>query len=281
MAQPTPKLIPIAKWMKKSSMHFFERNPSALAAPGFVPLCNQMVLDIMATGFEPFSRDTYYITCRARMILSNNLKSDVYQEDEVFKAETAINTHLDRLHNYFDTRIAQGEQKLELGGFGSDEIQRLVTNYETRSVTNAVTQYLEILAKADLYLTILHYLWVTSELSDSPDEAMRVKLNTEREVRQNLFGIGRFSSQHFRNIQRICNGVLDERQKDRERQSERDKAKAAERVKRQEEEKAQRQAAAEQRRNESREKRKSAKTQAISTAQSDMDSLSEAVPATA
>lgn len=273
MAQQTPKLIPITKWMKKSSMHFFVRNPSALAAPGFVPLCNQIVVDVMATGFEPFSRDTYYITCRARMILSNNLKSDVYQEDEVFKAETAINAHLDRMHEYFDTRISQGEQKLQLGGFGVDEIQRMSTNYETKSVTNAVTQYLEILAKADLYLTILHYLWVTSELSDNPDEAMRVKLSTEREVRNNLFAIGRLSSQHFRNIQRICGGVLDERQKERDMQSERDKAKAVERAKRQEEEKAQRQSATEKRQNQSREKRKTAKIEAINTAQSDMNGL--------
>ena len=47
-------------------------------------------------------------------------------------------------------------------------------------MTNGVTQYLDIIAKADYYLSILHYLWVTSELSDSPDEARRVKLNTER-----------------------------------------------------------------------------------------------------
>ena len=227
MNRPTPQLIKLKKWMRKSTINFFERNQDVIAAPSFVPLCNQMIVDVMSSGFEVISRDTHFITCRSRQILSHNLKGDVFKEDEIFAAERAMDDHFERLHEYFDTRIDQGEKKLEMGGFSPNEMQRVVKNYETKTVTNGVTQYLDILAKADYYITILHYLWVTSELSDNPDEARRVKLNTEREVRHHLFGIIRASNTHYNNIRRICNGVVEKRRQERLAQAERDRQQQA------------------------------------------------------
>ena len=89
--------------------------------------------------------------------------------------------------------------------------------------TNAVTQYLDLLSKADLCTAILHYLWLTGELSDNPDEAMRVKLKTEREIRENLFNITRFTQSQYSTVRRICNGVIEQRRLEREQQSERDR----------------------------------------------------------
>ncbi len=266
MNSKTPQLIKMKKWMRKSTISFFDRNRDVIAAPSFVALCNQMIVDIMATGFEVMSRDTYFITCRSRQILSHNLKGDVFKEDDIFAAERAMDQHFERMHDYFDTRIEQGEKKLSAAGFNANEMQRLVNNYETLTVTNGVTQYLDILAKADYYITILHYLWVTSELSDNPDEARRVKLNTEREVRQHLFGITRASNTHYNNIRRICNGVVEKRRQERLAQAERDRQRAAEKE-------SKRQEAAQQRQTEKRQKRQATMEQGLAVAQADQDGL--------
>ncbi|TXT28210.1 MAG: hypothetical protein FD131_3343 [Rhodocyclaceae bacterium] len=280
MNRPTPQLIKMKKWMRKSTVNFFERNPDVIGAPSFVPICNKMIADVLSSGFEVVTRDTHFITCRSRQILSQNLTGDIFQEDEIFKAESAMNAHFERLHDYFDTRIQQGEQKLELGGFGSSEIQKLVTNYETMTVTNGVTQYLDILAKADHYITILQYLWVTSELSDNPDEAMRVKLNTEREVRHHLFGITRASNTHYNNIRRICNGVVERRRQERANQAERDRQRAAERKIKAEQAEARRQAESQQRKDERRQRRDTERAQNLAAAQNELNSLApEATPA--
>ncbi|MBK7424733.1 MAG: hypothetical protein IPJ48_17535 [Propionivibrio sp.] len=65
--------------------------------------------------------------------------------------------------------------------------------------------------------------WLTSELSDNPDEAMRVKLKTEWEIRENLFNITRFTQSQYSTVRRICNGVIEQRRLEREQQSERDR----------------------------------------------------------
>ena len=46
----------------------------------------------------------------------------------MFAAETAMDTHFERVHEYFDTRIAQGEKKLASAGFSPNEMQRLISN---------------------------------------------------------------------------------------------------------------------------------------------------------
>lgn len=223
-------LIRLKKWMRKSSIAFFDRNDDVLAAPGYVQLGNPIVVAAMSTGFEPVSRDTHFITCRARYILSNNLKATVYQESEIFGAETALDTVFEQMHEYFDTRIDQGEKKLLAIGFNPVEMQRNLKNYETRTVTNSVTQYCDILSKADYYLTILNYLWLMAELADSPEEARKAKLTTEQEVRDNLFAIVRATTGHYNNIRRLCNAVIEKRKLEREEQSRRDRNRAKQKL---------------------------------------------------
>ena len=63
MNRPNPQLVRMKKWMRKSTINFLERNKDVIAAPGFVPLCNKMIVDVMATGFEVVARDTHFITC--------------------------------------------------------------------------------------------------------------------------------------------------------------------------------------------------------------------------
>ena len=276
----TPKLIRMKKWMRKSSIDFFNRNPDVIGAAGFVPLCNDMIVKVMSTGFEVITRDTHFITCRSRQILAQNLTGDIYQESEIFKAESALNALFERTHEYFDTRITQGEQKLAMGGFGMNEIQKLVSNYETKTVTNAVTQYVDILGKADHYLTILQYLWVTCELSDDQDEALRVKLTIEREVRHVLFAITRASNIHYNNIRKLCNGVVEARRAERAKQAQRDRELAKARQERTEAKKAEQALAREQQREEKRLRREAEKSQNLKSAQVDMDSLAlAAIPA--
>ena len=272
MNRTAPETIKMKKWMRKSTINFFGRNKDAIGAPSFVPLCNKMVVDVMTTGFEVITRDTHFITCRARQILANNITGKIYQEDDLFKAETELNTHFENTHEFFDSRIQQGEQKLEMGGFSLSEIQRLVTNYETITVTNGVTQYLDILAKADHYLTVLQYLWVTSELSDSPDEAMRVKLNCEREVRQVLFNMTRISNLHYNNIRRLCSAIVEKRQQERAAQSERDKARNAQKKAEEEAKKI----ASAKRKEQNRKRREQEKAKQKEAAQQDMNQLAQA-----
>ena len=276
----TPKLIRMKKWMRKSSIDFFNRNPDVIGAAGFVPLCNDMIVKVMSTGFEVITRDTHFITCRSRQILAQNLTGDIYQESEIFKAESALNALFERTHEYFDTRITQGEQKLAMGGFGMNEIQKLVANYETKTVTNAVTQYVDILGKADHYITILQYLWVTCELSDNQDEALRVKLTIEREVRHILFAMTRASNIHYNNIRKLCNGVVEARRVERAKQAQRDRELANARKAKAEAKKNEQALAREQQREEKRQRRAAEKSQNLKSAQVDMDSLAlAAVPA--
>ena len=276
MNRTTPQFIRMKKWMRKSTINFLDRNKDIIAAPGFVSLCNQPIVDVMSTGFEVVARDTHFITCRARQILTENLTGNVYQEEELLKAEREFHAHLESIHEYFDTRNTQAEQKLEAAGFGANAIQKLMTNYETISVTNQLTQYINILAKADNYLTLLHYLWVTGELSDSQDESLRVKLNAEREVRHHLFGITRASNVHYNNVRRICNGVLEKRRAERQAQSERDRKREADRKAKLEEAALKRQADIARKQEEKRQRRLQKNQNNLTAAQHDMDTLAVA-----
>jgi hypothetical protein len=266
--------------MHKTSIDFLGKNPDAIGAKSFVPLSHKLIAGILIKGFEIVTRDTHFITCRARQILVQNVHGDIYQEEELFKAETAMNTMFEQVHEYFDARITQGEQKLEMAGFNLNDVQRLVTNYEAETYTNGVTQYLDILAKADHYMTILQYLWVTGELSDSPDEAMRVKLLAEREIRVTLFGITRASSVHFNNVRRLCEGIVEARRQERAKQSERDRRRTPKKTKKVEQLSPKQQEAADRRREEMRLKREAKKQLNMATTQADMNQLAtEAIPA--
>lgn len=275
----TPQLTRMAKWMRKSSIRFFELNPDAIAAPGFVALGNKNVVSILSTGFEAFTRDSFFITIRAREILLENVRGNIVNETDIFQAENNLNALFDRLHDYFDTRIAQGEQKLQYAGFSLSDVARHTTPYETLSVTNAVTQYIDVLGKADFYLAILQYLWLTGELADNPDDAMRHKLTAERDVRTQLYNIVRVSNANYNNIRRICNGVLQLRREQRESQAARDRAIAKKQRKRRE--KAEESGAAgsdatQTRKDIAREKRKEDHRKNVDSAQRDMDALATA-----
>lgn len=273
MSNNAPQLIPMKKWMRNSSLKFFERNPEAIGAPGFVSLSNPIIVNVLSTNFEPFTRDTYYITVRARSILSENRTRREYREDELFQAEMALATYLDRLNEYFDTRIEQGMQKLQLNGFGESAIKRVLTNYETISVHAYVTQFIDILAKADFYLAIIHYLWLTGELSDSMGEATRLKLTTENETRDTLYELTRLSIKHSQNIQRIVTGAIEQRNAKRAKQAQKDQRRKA----RLEKLEAEREAATKARQKAARLKRQQEREASLKEANTEQANLAAAV----
>ena len=82
MNKQMPQLIRMKKWMRKSTINFFRAQPGRSGAPGFVPIGHQMIADVCLWGLKAISRDTYFVTCRSRQILSNNLKGNVYKEEE-------------------------------------------------------------------------------------------------------------------------------------------------------------------------------------------------------
>ena len=267
MADTGIKIVKMKKWMRHSSLNFLERNPDLMGLPGYVSLAHPEIVKVMAGGFEVMLRDSHFISIRARQILSDNVSGKLYKGDELFKSESALNQTLMQLHEYFDTRLEQATKKLESGGFSVSEVQRHETHYETLAVTNAVTEYLNLIVKADHYSSLLHYLWIFGELSDSPDESLRIKLVTEKEIRVNLFAVTRDSTQHYSNIRRLCNGVLDIRRKEREEQSLRDKAREKARQEK------------ERTLNERRERREANKKKALAKAQVELNQVAAEVTA--
>jgi hypothetical protein len=246
------KAIPMKDWMQHSTLNFFGRNPNAVMARQTVALAREPISKILRRSFEVISRDAHYITINSRLILADRVSGKIYQEEEVFKAETAINAQLERINDYFDKRIQQAEAKLRAAGYDPNAVERKPITYEARCSTRTATEYLQLLTKADIYLVLHEFLWITGELSDSPQEALRARLNNEREVRNHLHSVSRTTTNHFNIIRRICNGVLDQRREQRTKQSERDRSRAAE-----------------------------AKAKALQLAQKDMDKLAPAEPAAA
>ena len=214
----TGKPIPMVEWLQHSTVDFFERNPNAVMARQTVSLTQEPVAKILRRSFEVISRDAHYITIVARPLLADRVSGKVFKEEEVFKAETAINAQLARINDYFDKRIHQAETRLHAAGHDADQVlaDRTPKTYEARCSTRTATEYLQLLAKADIYLALHEFLWITGELSDSPQAALDAKLNNEREARNHLRSISRTTIRHFMAIRRICKGVLDERRTRRE-----------------------------------------------------------------
>ncbi len=204
-------VIPIDQWMARSTLKFFKRTPPVFAIKGTLNLASIVVVKVMAKNFEVVSRNTHFITISARNILADRTSKKIFQEDEIFKAETAINDQLERLNEYFDRRIQQSELKLKSAGYAMDIALADGDLYETKAATHQVTEYLQILKKADLYLGMLDYLWIAGELSDTPAEALRAKLSNEREVRTQLFAFARLTNRQFETIFRICRGAIAQR----------------------------------------------------------------------
>jgi hypothetical protein len=216
--------IPIRMWMAHSTLKFLDRNQKAVLLDGVVHLGHDVVVKVMRNTFEVVLRDAHYVTIAARIVLAERVHGKIFQEEEIFKAEDEINRQLERISDYFDRRIEQAEQKLVGAGFDPEKVPQRTTAYETKASTNAVTAFVEILKKADIYLSLIDYLWIAGELSSTPSEALKARLNNQREVRSHLLSIPRRTTSQFQTIRRICNGVLEQRKKLREEQSARDKS---------------------------------------------------------
>lgn len=219
------EVIPQKIWQARSTLNFLKRNENAVMAEEVVYLAHEQVTRVLSKTFEVLSRDAHYITIAARNILAERVSGKVYQEEEVFKAEISINDQLERINEFFDRRIQQSEQKFLASGRDPDKVPHRTKGYQAFCTTQAATEFIQVLKKADIYLVLLEYLWITGELSDTPSEAIRAKLNSEREVRNHLLSIPRKSTSQFNIIRRICSGVMDQRKAERQEQSVRDKKK--------------------------------------------------------
>ena len=224
----TQIVIPMNEWINPSSLEYFKRNPNTIKVPQTVRLSSDTLVKVMAKSFEVVTRDAHYVTFASRVILADRLNAKIYNEDEIFKAESAINKHFDSINDYFDTRVRQAEQKLAHAGINPDSVERVTQAYEALCTSRTATDFLQLLTKADIYLGMHHYLWVIGELSDNREEAMKAKLNNEREVRNYLYSIPRVTTKNFDILRRICNAVMAERKVAREKQSLHDKRRMAE-----------------------------------------------------
>jgi len=232
--QPAFDVIPQSRWMARSTLGHFKRDDIPVAAKQRIPLAQPNVVKVLSKAFEPVSRDAYYIGSDARRILTDRMSSKIYQEEELFKAEEAINTHFERINEFFDRRIQQAETRLRNAGYDPDEFSQNCQTYEAVCTSRTAKEYLDIIKKADLYTGMNEYLSIIGELSDNPNEAQRAKLNNEREIRSHLFSITRTTAKHFQIIRRICHGAINQRREERVKQSERDKRRAAEAKEKQE-----------------------------------------------
>jgi hypothetical protein len=208
MNQNTPKQVAMKDWRRSSPIQFWERNPDAIGRKMYVNLAHPVIVKLLITSFEPFTRLSYYVSCLARNILSDNLSRATYKEEELFGAEMAIADGLTSLHEYFDTRIEQGRVRLEMSGFSIDDTRANSVDYETMSVTNATSNYLEVLIKADMCLMMIHYLWLTGDLASNPRDNELEKQRSEKEVREAIVNFCRMSERHYQQIQRICKEAL-------------------------------------------------------------------------
>lgn len=227
MTTLTKTAIPMKEWMQRSTLGFFKRNENMMMVPQVVHLGHDVVTKILSRSFEPVSRDAHYITIASRLILAERVSGKVYQEEEIFKAEMAIHKQFERINDFLDMRIRQAEQKLQHAGIDPNVVQRTTRAFEAKCTTRTANDFLQLLTKADIYLSMHHYLWIFGELSDNSEEALKAKLNNERDVRNHLATIARTTMTHFNVLRRICNGVMDQRRVEREKQSERDKKRNA------------------------------------------------------
>lgn len=211
------------EWLKKSTLKFFEKNKDTMMPRRVIDLGHPLAVKALSSTFEPLSRDAHYITNLARGYLADRVSSKIYQEDEIFRAETTINSAIVQAHDFFDKRIAQAYQKLELAGEAPDQALAHTRGYAAKCSTRTAKEYLDLVKKADVYLLLNQYLEIIGELSDIPSEALRARLNNEREIRNRLFGVTRTTQAQCTVIHRICSAVIEQRKQEREQQSQRDK----------------------------------------------------------
>lgn len=274
--QADQALIPISDWMRRTTIDFFQKNKDAMMVKGYVTLTNPSIVSIMSTSYEPLMRDTHFISCRAREILLDHTSGEVMRDDELLRAEMEINSHVKAVHEYFDTRIAQAEKKLALHGITTESMQRKERNYETKICSPTLTHFFNILYKADVYLSQLHYLWMTAELADDDDEAMRVRLNAERDVRHQILAMCRLATQHFTLVRRLCMAVKDQRTESRRLAAERDRQITHEREERKRV-MAEREAKSQVQKEKRRKKRETALEESLTSAQQELDRVAAGI----
>lgn len=215
-------------WLAKTSLTFAANNQSTVRIRKVVHLAQGLVFKVMSKTFEAVSRDAYYITIIARVILSDRVSGKIYQEDEVFRAEKVIHQQFERINDWVDRRIEQATQKLRLAGVDPEEVMAQTTPYEAECTTRTATDYLALLKKADIYLSLHEYLWIMGELSDNATESLNAKLHNELELRSHLMSISRRSTAQFTIINRICHAVRDDRKAASAEESARAKKRLAE-----------------------------------------------------
>lgn len=223
--------IPQDDWIARSNLRFFKRLEAPLLISQTVGLSNEGILRVLRDHFEIVSRDAYYISIIARQILSDKVSDKIYQEEEVLKAEREVFKSFQHANAYFDTRIKQAEQVLsESGGLDLGIKPGTVKQYEAWCTTRTATKWLELLKKADHYLTLNYHLWVLGELvpaNATEGEALAAKLNNERGARSELANLRRSLAHQFATIRTLVNRVAAQRDAElevrRREQSERDR----------------------------------------------------------
>lgn len=219
-------IIEMKDWLAKSTLKFFERNEHVMMVPRIVEIGNPLAFKLLSRTFEPMSRDSFYITTSARGILADRVSGKIYQEDEIFKAELALSGQLEKLNDYLNRRIEQAEQKMRAAGEDPASMFYPTLRYRAKCATRTTKDWLDTIKKIDIYMTMLEFLHISGELSDTDVESLRAKLNNERDMRTHAHGIPREAARQYSVIRRICSGVLDERMEERAAQSQRDKAAA-------------------------------------------------------
>jgi len=219
-------VIPLKQWLARTGSTFFSRPVEAgmmLRQP--LEIGSVEIIKTLAPIFEPFSRDANYINFVSRKILVGNVPKELLDEADVYGAETKINEQFRRVNDWFDGRLKQAARPLEEAGFDVAEIlaARTKQKYEAVVTTRWGKDMLELAVKADDYHGLVHFGWMMSENPDRGED-MAVKLNSEREIRQQFFSLTKLSARHFTIIHRICREVQRLRGEERQAQSERDKA---------------------------------------------------------
>lgn len=215
-------------WLAKSNFNFAKKNKASIVFPTVVHLSSNTIFKIMSTSFEPLSRDSHYISVAARMILADRVSGKIYREEEVFGAETQMSAQFERVNDFLDRRINQAKQKMELAGYDMQSFRQRTVAYEAECTSRQASDFIALLKKADVYLGLIEFMWMARELSDKQDEAIKAKIDNEREVKTQILSIPRKSTQQFQVIHRICKEVMEQRKQESAAQSARDKKKHAE-----------------------------------------------------
>lgn len=203
-------VIPQDEWLPKTSLRFFERQQVPMARL-HLPLSQTETVRILKTTTERLSRDAYYITVVAREILTDNISDKVYHEEEVLQAEQELFKALANANEAIDGVLRSAARRIGASGFKEPAVPDNAPLFEVHIASNVVAEFLNLLAKADLYFLQLNFLWQIGELSDTPEGAIQAKVNGTRAVRQRVVHIVAVAGKQFNRLRSICNRIQEER----------------------------------------------------------------------